>query len=68
MSLTMHLLSSAFAIFVGYRIGRQNRWDKWHGPVAALIVMPVALLSGFDMTLSFTTPLCLAVGFLTSRV
>ena len=64
----MHLLFSAFAIFIGYRIGLQDCWDIWHGPVAALIVMPVAYLIGFDPTFSVVGSIGLGAGFLMARV
>ena len=61
------ILVSPLALFIGYRVGLQNRWLWWHGPMAAVIVIPVALFIGFNATLSVTAPLCLAVGFIAAQ-
>lgn len=55
------------AVVIGFGVGMQKRWRAWHGPTAAVIVIPASLLFGFDQALSATAPVCLTIGFLLAR-
>jgi len=55
------------ALIIGHWVGRVSHWSSWQAPFASIIVIPLAIDLGFNVTLSVIAPLCLAGGFLVAR-
>ncbi len=64
----IYLALGITAACIGYLVGQQARWALWHGPVGAVMVLPIAIALGFNPALSLIGPICLGAGFLTARV
>lgn len=64
----IYLALGIAAAWIGYLVGQQARWALWHGLVGAVMVVPIAIVLGFDPALSVIGPICLGAGFLTARV
>lgn len=62
-----YVFTGILAVWLGYLVGQQPRWSRWHGPVAAVIVVPLAMHLGFDPLLSLVGPPCLATGFMIAK-
>lgn len=62
-----YIALGAVAAWIGYLVGQQTHWATWHGPIGAVLVVPMALTLGFDPLLSVAGPICLGGGFLIAR-
>jgi len=63
-----YMISALIALWLGILVGRQKRWSHWHGPVGAVITVPIAMWLGFDAALAVLAPLVLAIGFAVGRL
>lgn len=63
-----YLALALVALWIGYVVGQQPHWATWHGPVGAVLVVPLAMFVGLDPVLSVVAPVCLGIGFLACRV
>ncbi|MCC0008451.1 MAG: hypothetical protein H6876_10075 [Hyphomicrobiaceae bacterium] len=63
-----YMIAALIALWLGIVIGRQKRWSRWHGPVGAVITVPIAMWLGFDAALAVLAPLALAIGFAVVRL
>ena len=55
------------ALIIGYYVGRFPIWATWHGPVGAVLTVPLAIAVGIDPMLSLVGAGGLGSGFLVSR-
>ena len=63
-----YVVLGLFAVWIGYLVGQQTHWAAWHGPVSAVLVVPLALALGLDPLLSAVGPVCLGSGFVLARI
>lgn len=58
------LVTSILAASIGYAAGRSGHWQPWHGPAAAIIALPIALVLGYPLATTGFGLALLSAGFL----
>lgn len=61
------IIGIILALVIGWAVGRVLTWSWWHGPAAAILILPVLSGSDVDPLLSALIPMALGVGFVVSR-